>query len=46
MNFYAMNPTTGDKVITLKDKETGITVTLNDDESGKAEMLKYIKDNS
>ena len=36
----------GDNIMTLKDKETGRTVTFNDDEPGKAEMLKYIKDNS
>lgn len=36
----------GDKLITLKDRNSGETMFFNDDKDGKLQLLKYIKDNS
>jgi len=36
----------GDKLITLKDNNSGETIFFNDDKDGKLQLLKYIKDNS
>lgn len=35
----------GDKLITLKDKAQGITLTFPDNKLGKIELIKHIKNN-
>lgn len=36
----------GDKIITLKNRNSEETIFFNDDKDGKLQLLKYIKDNS
>ena len=35
----------GDKLITLKDKASGITLSFPDNKSGKIELIRHIKNN-